>query len=110
MKSCGPVDIQCFGETCCLYHWGRNEMQMPGSSYVLVTIYVITHKTRIYSCTVHLILFVEAAKVIFIYQTWNIYPMRMNMLLGVMISQHVKMTMLLERDTVSIYVNEVYGM
>jgi len=57
-------------------------MQMPGSSYVLVTIYVIAHKTRIYSYTVHLILFVEAAKIIFIYQTWYIYPVRMNMLLG----------------------------
>jgi len=77
MKSCGLVGIQCFGETCCLYHLGRNEMQMPGSSYVLVTIYVITHKTRIYSYTVHLMLFVEAAKVIFVYQTWYIYPMRM---------------------------------
>jgi hypothetical protein len=65
MKSCGLVGIQCFvGETCCLYHLGRNEMQMPGSFYVLVTVYVITHKTRIYSFTVHLMLFVEAAEVI----------------------------------------------
>jgi len=83
---------------------------MPGSSYVLVTIQVITHKTRIYSYTVHLILFLEVAKVIFIYQTWYIYPMRVNMLLGDLISQHVKMTMLLERDTVSVYVTEAHGM
>jgi hypothetical protein len=55
---------------------------------------------------VHLILFVEAAKVVFIYQSRYIlvYPMRMNILLGVMISQLLKVTMLLERDTVSVYV------
>lgn len=83
---------------------------MPGSSYVLVTVYVITHKARIYSYTLHLILFVEAATVIFIYQTWYIYPTRMNILPGVMILQLVKMTMLLERDNLSIYVNEAHGM
>jgi hypothetical protein len=109
MKSCGLVDIQCFGETCYLYHLGRNEMQMP-PSYALVTIFVITHKTRIYSHTVHLILFVEAAKVIFVHQTWYMYPMRMNILLGVMILQLVKMTMLLERDNLSVYVTEAHGM
>jgi len=110
MKSCGPLGIQCFGEACCLYHLGRNEMQMPGSSYVLVAICVMTHKTIICSYTVHLMLFVEAAKVIFIYQTWYIYPKRMNILLGVVILQLVKMTMLLERENLSVYVTEAHGM
>jgi hypothetical protein len=34
----------------------------------------------------------------------------MNILLGVMILQLVKMTMLLERDNLSVYVTEAHGM